>query len=102
MELGLSRWQRRLGPSGWQTSSVGADPSRLVIRGHALIDERLDELLAYAYVGETPPFLHGPSFQRNVDLCGALGLMSSPFASLVNRLTKPDGWANGPRMEERR
>jgi hypothetical protein len=66
----------------------GADPFRLVIRGHALIDERLDELLAYAYVGERPPFLRGPSFQRKVDLCVALGLMSSPSASLVNRLTK--------------
>jgi hypothetical protein len=65
----------------------GSDPFRLVIRGHALIDERLDELLAYAYVGEEPPFLRGPSFQRKVDLCVALGLMSSPFASLVNQLT---------------
>jgi hypothetical protein len=33
----------------------GADRFRLVIRGHALIDERLDELLAYAYVGESRP-----------------------------------------------
>jgi hypothetical protein len=64
------------------------DPFRLVIRGHALIDERLDELLAYAFVGETPQFLRGPSFQRKVDLCVALELMSSPFASLINRLTK--------------
>jgi hypothetical protein len=64
------------------------DSFRLVIRGHALIDERLDELLAYAYVGEKPSFLRGPSFQRKLDLCVALGLISSPFASLVNRLTK--------------
>ena len=56
----------------------GADPFRLVIRGHALIDERLDELLAYAYVGEAPPFLRGPSFQRKVDLCVALGLAGRP------------------------
>jgi hypothetical protein len=66
----------------------GADPFRLVVRGHALIDERLDELLAYAFVDERPPFLRGPSFQRKVDLCVALGLMSSAFANLVNRLTK--------------
>jgi hypothetical protein len=65
-----------------------ADPFRLVIRGHALIDERLDGLLAYAFVGERPPFLRGPSFQRKVDLCVALRLMSSAFANLVNRLTK--------------
>jgi hypothetical protein len=66
----------------------GADPFRLVVRGHALIDERLDELLAYAFVGERPSFLRGPTFQRKVDLCEALGLISSPFANLVNRLTK--------------
>jgi hypothetical protein len=66
----------------------GADPFRLVVRGHALIDERLDELLAYAFVGERPPFLRGPSFQRKVDLCVVLGLMSSAFANLINRLTK--------------
>lgn len=65
----------------------GADPFRLVIRGHALIDERLDDLLAYAFVGERPTFLRGPSFQRKVDLCVALGLLSSGFASLVNRMT---------------
>jgi hypothetical protein len=66
----------------------GADPFRFVIRRHALIDERPDELLECAFVGETPPFLRGPSFQRKVDLCVVLGLMSSPFASLINRLTK--------------
>lgn len=66
----------------------GADPFRLVVRGHALVDERLDELLAYAFVSERPGFLRGPSFQRKVDLCVALGLMSSSFADLVDRLTK--------------
>src|SRR3954453_20998332 len=66
----------------------GADPFRLVVRGHALIDDTLDELLAYAFVGERPSFLRGPTFQRKIDLCVALGLMSSAFANLVNRLTK--------------
>ena len=53
-----------------------SDPFRLTIRAHALIDEKLDELLSCAFVGERPSFLRGPSFQRKVDLCVALGLMS--------------------------
>lgn len=66
----------------------GGDPFRLVVRGHALIDDRLDDLLAYAFVGERPAFMRGTSFQRKIDLCVALGLMSSAFANLINRLTR--------------
>jgi hypothetical protein len=63
------------------------DTLRLTIRAHALIDEKLDELLSYAFVAERPHFLRGPSFQRKVDLCVALGLMSPAFANLINQFT---------------
>jgi hypothetical protein len=65
-----------------------ADTFRLTIRAHALMGEKLDELLSYAFVREVPSFLRGPSFQRKVDLCVALGLMSPSFANAINRLTK--------------
>jgi hypothetical protein len=64
------------------------DTFRLTMRAHALISERLDELLSYAFVGDLPSFLRGPSFQRKVDLCVALGLMSPAFADVLNRFTK--------------
>jgi hypothetical protein len=64
------------------------DTFRLTIRAHALIDEKLDGLLSYAFVAERPSFLRGPSFQRKVDLCVALGLMSPAFANLINHFTK--------------
>jgi hypothetical protein len=64
------------------------DTFRLAIRAHALIDEKLDELLSYAFVAERPSFLRGPTFQRKVDLCVALGLMSPAFANLINHVTK--------------
>ena len=60
----------------------------MAIRAHALIGEKLDELLSYAFVGDVPSFLRGPSFQRKVDLCVALGLMSPAFANVINRFTK--------------
>lgn len=64
------------------------DTFRLTIRAHALIDAKLDELLSYAFVTERPSFLRGPSFQRKVDLCVALTLMSPAFANLINHVTK--------------
>jgi hypothetical protein len=64
------------------------DTFRLAIRAHALIGEKLDELLGYAFVGDVPSFVRGPSFQRKVDLCVALGLMSPAFANVINRFTK--------------
>jgi hypothetical protein len=43
-----------------------------------------------------PSFLRGPSFQRKVDLCVALGLMSPAFANVLNRFTKlRNGLAHG-------
>ncbi|SRR6266540_699234 len=63
------------------------DTFRLAIRAHALIDEKVGELLNYAFVAEMPSFLRGPTFQRKVDLCVALGLMSPSFANVINRFT---------------
>src|SRR5512132_339965 len=64
------------------------DAFRLTIRAHALIDKKLDALLSYAFVAERPSFLRGPSFQRKVELCLALGLISPAFANLINQFTK--------------
>jgi hypothetical protein len=64
------------------------DTFRLAIRAHVLIGEKLDELLNFAFVDDVPSFLRGPTFQRKVDLCVALGLMSPAFANVINRFTK--------------
>jgi hypothetical protein len=76
--------EERLGALVGNTS----DTFRLTIRAHALIDEKVDGLLSYAFVAERPSFLRGPSFQRKVDLCVALGLMSPGFANLINHFTR--------------
>lgn len=64
------------------------DAFRLTIRAHALIDERVDELLALAFVKNLPGLMKGPNFKRKVDLAVALGLMSESFSALLLIVTK--------------
>jgi len=64
------------------------DTFRLTIRGHALIDEGLDSLLADAFVDKKiPGFLKGPTFKRKLELGLALGLIPPSLKEPIDRLS---------------
>ena len=64
------------------------DPFRVVIRGYALIDDRLKNVLNAAFVGGTPDELSGLRLKSRLALAQALGFVAPEVAGAIKALGK--------------